>query len=135
MRLVITLIQPLNRSYITFLNETLLIFPFLVRLENCVWGKNIWIVWKFLKPARLQWYCWFFWNDVTDTVVQTKSSYFFLQPIQIINSTIEMVKPGKLPSGKTEIPFEFPLHVKGNKVLYETYHGVFVNIQVRESYL
>lgn len=41
-----------------------------------------------------------------------------------------MVKPGKFPSGKTEIPFEFPLHVKGNKVLYETYHGVFVNIQV-----
>ncbi|EQB78475.1 hypothetical protein CB1_000995001 [Camelus ferus] len=52
-----------------------------------------------------------------------------LQPIQIINSTIEMVKPGKFPSGKTEIPFEFPLLVKGNKVLYETYHGVFVNIQ------
>ncbi|XP_071286239.1 vacuolar protein sorting-associated protein 26C isoform X3 [Agelaius tricolor] len=51
------------------------------------------------------------------------------KPIQIINSTIEMVKPGKLPSGKTEIPFEFPLQMKGNKVLYETYHGVFVNIQ------
>lgn len=58
---------------------------------------------------------------------------FCLQPIQIINSTIEMVKPGKFPSGKTEIPFEFPLHAKGNKVLYETYHGVFVNIQVRVS--
>ncbi|XP_012586357.1 PREDICTED: Down syndrome critical region protein 3 [Condylura cristata] len=56
-------------------------------------------------------------------------SRFLSQPIQIINSTIEMVKPGKFPSGKTEIPFEFPLHVKGNKVLYETYHGVFVNIQ------
>lgn len=41
-----------------------------------------------------------------------------------------MVKPGKFPSGKTEIPFEFPLHGKGNRVLYETYHGVFVNIQV-----
>lgn len=53
-----------------------------------------------------------------------------LQPIQVINSTIEMVKPGKFPGGKTEIPFEFPLHVKSNKVLYETYHGVFVNIQV-----
>lgn len=66
-------------------------------------------------------------------MLQTKS--LFSQPIQIINSTIEMVKPGKLPSGKTEIPFEFPLHVKGNKVLYETYHGVFVNIQVRWSYL
>lgn len=58
---------------------------------------------------------------------------FSLQPIQIISSTIEMVKPGKFPSGKTEIPFEFPLHVKGTKVLYETYHGVFVNIQVRVS--
>uniref|UniRef100_A0A2I3HEN7 Vacuolar protein sorting-associated protein 26C n=1 Tax=Nomascus leucogenys TaxID=61853 RepID=A0A2I3HEN7_NOMLE len=55
--------------------------------------------------------------------------YNSVKPIQIINSTIEMVKPGKFPSGKTEIPFEFPLHVKGNKVLYETYHGVFVNIQ------
>ncbi|XP_037687526.1 vacuolar protein sorting-associated protein 26C isoform X3 [Choloepus didactylus] len=55
--------------------------------------------------------------------------YNSVKPIQIITSTIEMVKPGKFPSGKTEIPFEFPLHVKGNKVLYETYHGVFVNIQ------
>lgn len=35
-----------------------------------------------------------------------------------------------MPGGKTEIPFEFPLQAKGNKVLYETYHGVFVNIQV-----
>uniref|UniRef100_H3AT27 Vacuolar protein sorting-associated protein 26C n=1 Tax=Latimeria chalumnae TaxID=7897 RepID=H3AT27_LATCH len=55
--------------------------------------------------------------------------YNSVKPIQIINSNIEVLKPGKLPSGKTEIPFEFPLHVKGNKVLYETYHGVFVNIQ------
>uniref|UniRef100_A0A8C6AT21 Vacuolar protein sorting-associated protein 26C n=1 Tax=Monodon monoceros TaxID=40151 RepID=A0A8C6AT21_MONMO len=55
--------------------------------------------------------------------------YNSVKPIQIINSTIEMVKPGKFPSGRTEIPFEFPLHVKGNRVLYETYHGVFVNIQ------
>lgn len=55
---------------------------------------------------------------------------FCWQPIQILNSTIDVLKPGKLPSGKTEIPFEFPLHVKGSKVLYETYHGVFVNIQV-----
>lgn len=53
------------------------------------------------------------------------------QPIPIISSTVEMVKPGKFPSGKTEIPFEFPLQGKGSKVLYETYHGVFVSIQVR----
>ncbi|XP_020851595.1 vacuolar protein sorting-associated protein 26C [Phascolarctos cinereus] len=52
-----------------------------------------------------------------------------VKPIQVITSSVEIVKPGKFPSGKTEIPFEFPLHVKGNKVLYETYHGVFVNIQ------
>ncbi|KAG8591003.1 hypothetical protein GDO81_007006 [Engystomops pustulosus] len=55
--------------------------------------------------------------------------YNSVKPIQIISNTVEMVKPGKLPSGKTEIPFEFPLIVKSNKVLYETYHGVFVNIQ------
>ncbi|KAL2095423.1 hypothetical protein ACEWY4_010142 [Coilia grayii] len=55
--------------------------------------------------------------------------YNSVKPIQLITSNIEVVKPGKVPSGKTEIPFEFPLHAKGNKVLYETYHGVFVNIQ------
>ena len=32
--------------------------------------------------------------------------------------------------GRMEIAFEFPLQAKGNKVLYETYHGVYVNIQV-----
>ncbi|KAK6486119.1 vacuolar protein sorting-associated protein 26C [Huso huso] len=55
--------------------------------------------------------------------------YNSVKPIMLISSNIEVVKPGKFPGGKTEIPFEFPLHVKGNKVLYETYHGVFVNIQ------
>ncbi|KAM4887346.1 vacuolar protein sorting-associated protein 26C isoform 3-T3 [Thomomys bottae] len=55
--------------------------------------------------------------------------YNSVKPIQIITSTMEMVRPGKFPSGKTEIPFEFPLHAKGNKALYETYHGVFVSIQ------
>ncbi|XP_030058079.1 vacuolar protein sorting-associated protein 26C [Microcaecilia unicolor] len=55
--------------------------------------------------------------------------YNSVKPIQIISNMVEMVKPGKLPTGKIEIPFEFPLLSKGNKVLYETYHGVFVNIQ------
>ncbi|TKC34146.1 hypothetical protein EI555_016722 [Monodon monoceros] len=36
--------------------------------------------------------------------------YNSVKPIQIINSTIKMEKPGKFPSGKTEIPFEFLLH-------------------------
>uniref|UniRef100_A0A6I8S8U1 Vacuolar protein sorting-associated protein 26C n=1 Tax=Xenopus tropicalis TaxID=8364 RepID=A0A6I8S8U1_XENTR len=61
--------------------------------------------------------------------------YNSVKPIQIISSSMEMVKPGKLPSGKTEIPFEFPLNAKGNKVLYETYHGVFVNIQPQKAKL
>ncbi|KAK2823443.1 hypothetical protein Q7C36_020043 [Tachysurus vachellii] len=55
--------------------------------------------------------------------------YNSVKPIQLISSNIEVAKPGKVPGGKTEIPFEFPLQAKGNKVLYETYHGVFVNIQ------
>ena len=54
-----------------------------------------------------------------------------LQPIQLLNYTLEVAKPGRLPAGKTEIPFELPVKAKGNKELYETYHGVFVNIQVR----
>ncbi|XP_043927374.1 vacuolar protein sorting-associated protein 26C isoform X1 [Protopterus annectens] len=55
--------------------------------------------------------------------------YNSVKPIQLISCNVEISKQGKLPSGKTEIPFEFPLQMKGNKVLYETYHGVFVNIQ------
>ena len=29
----------------------------------------------------------------------------------------------------TEIPFELPLRAKANKTPYETYHGMFVNVQ------
>lgn len=43
--------------------------------------------------------------------------------------TLDVVPAGKIPSGKTEIPFELPLKPRGSKTLYETYHGVFVNIQ------
>ncbi|XP_013382522.1 Down syndrome critical region protein 3 homolog [Lingula anatina] len=55
--------------------------------------------------------------------------YNSLKPIQLLHYNLDIAKPGKLPSGKTEIPFEVPLKPKGNKTLYETYHGVFVNIQ------
>ena len=44
------------------------------------------------------------------------------QPIQVLQYTLEVAKPGKLPSGKTEIPFEVPLKPKPGKTLYETYH-------------
>lgn len=59
------------------------------------------------------------------------SVYFalLLQPIQLVSSVVEISPSGKIPSGVTEIPFEIPLSPRQNRVLYETYHGVFINIQ------
>ncbi len=36
---------------------------------------------------------------------------------------------GKFPHGTTEIPFVFNLQGGQTRVLHETYHGVFINIQ------
>ncbi|XP_071449661.1 vacuolar protein sorting-associated protein 26C [Hetaerina americana] len=55
--------------------------------------------------------------------------YNSAKPIQLVHYSIEVAAPGKIPSGKTEIPFEFPLKPRGQRTLHETYHGVFVNIQ------
>jgi hypothetical protein len=55
--------------------------------------------------------------------------YNSLKPIQMLSLSIEVAKPGKLPEGLTEIPFEFKLEPLAGQTLYETYHGVFVNIQ------
>ena len=54
--------------------------------------------------------------------------YKSLKPIQLVNYSLELCKPGKFPSGTTEVPFELPLKPRTGKKLYETYHGVFVNI-------
>ncbi|XP_063959852.1 vacuolar protein sorting-associated protein 26C-like [Lytechinus pictus] len=55
--------------------------------------------------------------------------YNSIKPIQLLTVSLNAAKPGKIPAGKTEIPFEVPLKAKLNKTLYETYHGVFVNVQ------
>lgn len=55
--------------------------------------------------------------------------YSSVKPVCLTSCILDIAKPGKLPSGKTEIPFEIPLKPKNNKTLYETYHGVFINIQ------
>jgi hypothetical protein len=55
--------------------------------------------------------------------------YNSLKPVQLINTTLEVAPSGKLPAGTTELPFELPLKAKDGLKLYETYHGVFVNIQ------
>ncbi|UJR36073.1 hypothetical protein I4U23_028809 [Adineta vaga] len=55
--------------------------------------------------------------------------YNSTKPVTLINQTIELAKPGQISTVKTEIPFQIQLKGKPNKPLYETYHGVFVNIQ------
>lgn len=56
--------------------------------------------------------------------------YFFsVKPIQLVSCVLEIASPGKMPVGKTEIPFEAPLKPKANRTLYETYHGIFIAIQ------
>ncbi|KAJ8955949.1 hypothetical protein NQ314_006798 [Rhamnusium bicolor] len=54
--------------------------------------------------------------------------YNSVKPIQLLAITCEVSGSGRLPSGITQIPFEIPLKPKANRVLYETYHGVYVNI-------
>ncbi|XP_043500153.1 vacuolar protein sorting-associated protein 26C isoform X2 [Polistes fuscatus] len=57
--------------------------------------------------------------------------YNSVKPIQLVQYTVDVAPPGKIPSSRIpfEIPFELPLRPRGKKPLYETYHGVFVNIQ------
>lgn len=57
--------------------------------------------------------------------------YNTAKPRPILDLTVELVKPGRLPTGVTEIPFQVPLKGSSSSSspsLYETYHGVFVNI-------
>ncbi|XP_073954253.1 LOW QUALITY PROTEIN: vacuolar protein sorting-associated protein 26C [Choristoneura fumiferana] len=56
-----------------------------------------------------------------------------IKPINLLNISVELAPPGKIPAGVTEIPFEIPLRPRqavspGYPGLLETYHGVFVNI-------
>jgi len=55
--------------------------------------------------------------------------YNSVKPIQLVFYSIDLVKAGKFEDGETEIPFEFKLEPLTGQTLYETYHGVFVNIQ------
>ncbi|CAH0546368.1 unnamed protein product [Brassicogethes aeneus] len=54
--------------------------------------------------------------------------YNSIKPIQLLSITCDVTGSGKLPAGTTQIPFEIPLKAKANQYLYETYHGVYVNI-------
>jgi len=63
------------------------------------------------------------------TVGIFEAFYQSVKPIQLLAYQTELGKPGKLSAGVTELPFEIPLKCRNNRVLYETYHGVFINIQ------
>lgn len=55
--------------------------------------------------------------------------YNSVKPITLLNSTLELSAPGKLAAGLSEFHFELPLVCnKEPRMLYETYHGVFINI-------
>jgi len=55
--------------------------------------------------------------------------YSSLKPVQILSYEIEVSPGGKIPNGITEFPFEFNLKPFPNQELYDTYHGVYVNVQ------
>ena len=55
--------------------------------------------------------------------------YNSIKPVQLLFYAIDIAGPGKLPSGTTELPFEVSLRAKEGLQLYETYKGVFVNIE------
>jgi hypothetical protein len=75
-----------------------------------------------------------FYNSVKVRTIKIGSElylqcYDVFQPVSLVSCLLEVSSAGKIPSGKTEIPFEFPLRARSSKPLYETYHGVFVSIQ------
>lgn len=52
-----------------------------------------------------------------------------IKPFQLLSGAVQLAGAGKLPQGFSELAFEFPLQcTKEPKILYETYHGIFINI-------
>lgn len=55
--------------------------------------------------------------------------YNSVKPINLLQNSLELAAPGKLSPGRSEFHFELPLVCKKEpRMLYETYHGVFINI-------
>ena len=42
---------------------------------------------------------------------------------------LDMEPPGRLPGGRTELPFAFVVEPIEGQELIETYHGVYVNVE------
>jgi hypothetical protein len=57
-----------------------------------------------------------------------------LKEQQVLNTTLKLAEPGKLPSGETVIPFSFPLATGSKRnPLVETYHGVYIKVEYSVS--
>jgi hypothetical protein len=55
--------------------------------------------------------------------------YNSIKPVQLLYYSVTIAESGDVPDGVTELPFEFLLEPLQGQQLYDTYHGVFVNIQ------
>ena len=58
-------------------------------------------------------------------------SFFFSfsdqETLKLVDSTVQIVKMGKIPGSSVQIPFKIPL--KSDSDLVETYHGVDISIE------
>ncbi|XP_017053450.1 vacuolar protein sorting-associated protein 26C [Drosophila ficusphila] len=65
----------------------------------------------------------------TKTVGLFDAFYNSVKPINLLQNSLELSAPGKLSAGRSEFHFELPLVCKKEpRILYETYHGVFINV-------
>mmetsp|Transcript_37772 Transcript_37772/g.60624 ORF Transcript_37772/g.60624 Transcript_37772/m.60624 type:complete len:314 (+) Transcript_37772:96-1037(+) len=56
--------------------------------------------------------------------------YSTLKPLVLVEKKLEVLKPGSLGPGVHSIPFQFKLKPSnGMPQLYDTYHGVYINVQ------
>jgi hypothetical protein len=47
----------------------------------------------------------------------------------LLNQSVEVTGPGRVPDGVTELPFEFALRApEGGAKLHESYHGVYISV-------
>ncbi|EFJ24445.1 hypothetical protein SELMODRAFT_3956, partial [Selaginella moellendorffii] len=69
------------------------------------------------------------------TVGVIESLYSSVKPMVILKKAMDLSGAGKLGIGKSELAFDFPLESQSSQgdgvlgVLYETYHGAYINIQ------
>eukprot|EP00854_Cymbomonas_tetramitiformis_P024645 gene24645-29977_t len=66
-----------------------------------------------------------------EAVGMFESLFSNIKPIPLLSEGFDIAPAGKLPEGKSELPFALPLRTAGPNTLpfYETYHGVNINIQ------